>query len=98
MVSHPEQVPRVLPISIRSAISLRGVSIIVLPGDLALQDAMSSRPFIPFEQPKATVCPSKEEVAKLAEVLNSAQKVTILGGAGCAGAHLELVQVAEIGR
>jgi pyruvate dehydrogenase (quinone) len=42
------------------------------------------------------VCPSKEEIAKLAEVLNSAQKVTILGGAGCAGAHQELVQVARL--
>ena len=96
LVSHPEQIPRVIEIAIRTAISLRGVSIIVLPGDVALQDAISSRPFIPFEQPKTMICPSKEEIAKLAEVLNSAQKVTILGGAGCAGAHLEMVQVADL--
>jgi pyruvate dehydrogenase (quinone) len=96
LVSHPEQIPRVLEIAMRTAISIRGVSTIVLPGDLALQDAISDRPFIPFNQPKATVCPSKEEIAKLAEVLNSAQKVTILGGAGCAGAHSELVQVAGL--
>jgi pyruvate dehydrogenase (quinone) len=96
LVSHPEQIPRVLEIAMRTAISMRGVSIIVLPGDLALQDAISDRPFLPFNQPKATVCPSKEEIAKLAEVLNSAQKVTILGGAGCAGAHSELIQVAGI--
>jgi pyruvate dehydrogenase (quinone) len=96
LVSHPEQIPRVLEIAIRTAISLRGVSIIVLPGDLALQDAISSRPFIPFEQPKTMICPSKEEIAKLAEILNSAQKVTILGGAGCAGAHSELIQVAGL--
>jgi len=96
LVSHPEQIPRVLEIAIRTAISFRGVSIIVLPGDLALRDAISSRPFIPFEQPKTMICPSKEEIAKLAEVLNSAQKVTILGGAGCAGAHSELVQIAGL--
>jgi pyruvate dehydrogenase (quinone) len=96
LVSHPEQIPRVLEIAIRTAITFRGVSIIVLPGDLALRDAISSRPFIPFEQPKTTICPSKEEIAKLAEVLNSAQKVTVLGGAGCAGAHLEMVQVAGL--
>jgi pyruvate dehydrogenase (quinone) len=29
------------------------------------------------------------------EILNSARKVTILGGAGCAGAHAELLAVAE---
>ncbi|HEY6757050.1 MAG TPA: ubiquinone-dependent pyruvate dehydrogenase, partial [Nitrososphaera sp.] len=96
MVSHPEQIPRVLEIAIRTAVSLRGVAIVILPGDIALQDAISSRPFIPFEQPKTTICPSKEEIAKLAEVLNSAQKVTILGGAGCAGAHSELIQVAGL--
>jgi pyruvate dehydrogenase (quinone) len=96
LVSHPDQIPRILEIAMRTAVSLRGVSIVVLPGDIALQEAVSSRPFIPFEQPKATVCPSKDEIARLAEVLNSAQKVTILGGAGCAGAHSELIQVAGL--
>ena len=42
------------------------------------------------------ICPSKQEIAMLAEALNSAQKVTILGGAGCAGAHSELIQVAGL--
>lgn len=96
LVSHVEQIPRVLDIAMRTAISLRGVAVIVLPGDVALQDATSSRPFIPFVQPKAVICPSEEEIAKLAEVINSAQKVTILGGAGCAGAHSELVDVARL--
>ncbi|HJR49260.1 MAG TPA: ubiquinone-dependent pyruvate dehydrogenase [Nitrososphaeraceae archaeon] len=96
LVSHPEQVPRVLEIAMRTAVSVRGVAIVVLPGDIALQEADSSRPFIPFEQPKARVCPSKEEIARLVEVLNSAQKVTVLGGAGCAGAHSELIQVAGL--
>ena len=96
LVSHPDQLPRVLEIAIRTAVSLQGVAIIVLPGDVALQEAASGRPFIPFEQHKAIVRPSKEEIANLAEVLNSAQKVTILGGAGCAGAHSELIQVAGL--
>ena len=96
LVSHPDQAARVLDIAMRTAVSLRGVAIIVLPGDIALQEAVSSRPFIPFEQPKAIIRPSKKEIAKLAEILNSAQKVTILGGAGCAGAHSELIQVAGL--
>ena len=32
---------------------------------------------------------------KAAELLNSAQKITILGGAGCQGAHAELLAVAD---
>src|SRR5919108_1281900 len=96
LISHADQVPRILEIAMRTALSLRGVAVIVLPGDVALQDAVSTRPFIPFEQPKSLLCPSKEEITRLAEVLNSAWKVTILGGAGCAGAHSELIEVAGL--
>jgi pyruvate dehydrogenase (quinone) len=96
LISHADQIPRVLEIAMRTAISLRGVAIVVLPGDVALQEAASSRPFIAFEQSKALIRPSKEEIARLAEILNSIQKVTILGGAGCAGAHSELIDVAGL--
>jgi pyruvate dehydrogenase (quinone) len=96
LISHADQVPRILEIAMRTAISLHGVAVVVLPGDVALQEAVSSRQFIPFEQPKAVVSPSKEEITRLAEVLNSAHKVTILGGAGCASAHSELIQIAGI--
>jgi pyruvate dehydrogenase (quinone) len=96
MVSHPEQIPRVLEIAMRTAVSLHGVAIVILPGDIALKESVSNRPFIPFEQPKTRICPSKEEIVRLAEILNSVQKVTILGGAGCAGAHSELIEVAGL--
>ena len=96
LVSHADQIPRILDIAMRTAISLSGVSVIILPGDVALQEASSNRPIISVEQSKAVVCPSKQEIAKLADVLNPAEKVTILGGAGCAGAHSELIEVAGI--
>jgi pyruvate dehydrogenase (quinone) len=96
LVSHADQIPRILDIAMRTALSLSGVSVIVIPGDVALQEAVSNRPIISVEQSKAVVCPSKQEIAKLADVLNPAEKVTILGGAGCAGAHSELIEVAGI--
>jgi pyruvate dehydrogenase (quinone) len=40
------------------------------------------------------VCPSEEEIAALASLLNKSSKITILGGAGCAGAHSELIELA----
>jgi pyruvate dehydrogenase (quinone) len=40
------------------------------------------------------VRPSDAELEILADVLNGSRKATILGGAGCAGAHAELVEVA----
>jgi pyruvate dehydrogenase (quinone) len=96
LASHADQIPRILDIAMRTALSLSEVSVIVLPGDVALQEAVSTRPITRVKQCKAVVCPNQQEIAKLADVLNSAEKVTILGGAGCAGAHSELIEVAGI--
>ena len=52
-------------------------------------------PRVHFHQPKSGVCPSDEEINILAELLNRSKKITILGGAGCAGAHAELIEVAR---
>ncbi len=47
-----------------------------------------------FTNRQSSVCPSDEELNILAELLNRSEKITILGGAGCAGAHAELMEVA----
>jgi pyruvate dehydrogenase (quinone) len=94
LVSDPAQMPRVLEIAIQTAISKRGVSVIVLPGDVALKDAVATTPRVRFREPKSQVCPSDQELNILAELLNRSEKITILGGAGCAGAHRELIEVA----
>src|SRR6266705_6652346 len=77
LVSDPEQMPRVLEIAIQSALSRRGVSVVVLPGDVALRDAVEDTPRIRFTEAKPTVCPSEEEITILAKVLNRSNKVTI---------------------
>jgi pyruvate dehydrogenase (quinone) len=94
LVSQPEQMPRVLEIAIQSALARRGVSVVAIPGDVALREAVEQGPRLHFPEPKPTVCPSEEEIKILAEVLNRSKKITILGGAGCAGAHTELIELA----
>jgi pyruvate dehydrogenase (quinone) len=94
LISQPEQMPRVLEIAMQTALSRRGVSVVALPGDIALREAVEQGPRLHFPEPKPIVCPSEEEIKVLAEVLNRAEKITILGGAGCAGAHAELIEVA----
>jgi pyruvate dehydrogenase (quinone) len=94
LVSQPEQMPRVLEIAMQTAISRRGVAVVVLPGDVAMRDAVEQGPRLHFAEPKPRVCPSDDELATLAKVLNNSKKITILGGAGCAGAHAELIALA----
>jgi len=95
LVSHPEQMPRSLEIAMQTAVSRRGVSVITLPGDVALRDAVGEHPRLTFPEPKPLLCPSDEELTALAKLLNNAQRVTIFGGAGCAGPHSELVELAR---
>src|SRR5580693_2294727 len=95
LISQPEQMPRILEIAMQTAIARRGVAVVVLPGNVALRQAPYQEPRLHFPEPKPTVVPSEDEVLDMAEVLNQAKRVTILGGAGCAGAHSELMQVAD---
>lgn len=94
MVSHPEQIPRLLEIAVQTAVSRRGVSVLVIPGDIALQPAVVSEPRLRFAAATPMVRPSDDEIGRLADLLNGARKITILGGAGCAGAHDQLMELA----
>jgi pyruvate dehydrogenase (quinone) len=95
LISQAEQMPRSLEIAIQTALARSGVSVIAIPGDIALKDAVGSGPRLHFPPPQPTVSPSAEEIAALAGLLNKSQKITILGGAGCAGAHAELIELAS---
>jgi pyruvate dehydrogenase (quinone) len=95
LVSHPEQMPRVLEIAMQTAVSRRGVSVVAIPGDVALQTATVDSPRLHFPPPKPMVLPSDEEIGTLAKLLNDTKKITIFGGAGCAGAHAELIALAD---
>jgi len=94
LVSQSEQMPRVLEIAMQTAVSRRGVAVVVLPGDVALREASQRLSRLQFPEPSPLVCPSDDELAALARLLDGAAKVTILGGAGCAGAHAELIELA----
>jgi pyruvate dehydrogenase (quinone) len=95
LISQPEQLTRVLEIAIRTALSRRGVSVIILPGDIAMRELALGAASPHLVEAKPTVCPADDEIAALAKLLNGAKKITILGGAGCAGAHDELIALAR---
>ncbi|MGA7265247.1 MAG: ubiquinone-dependent pyruvate dehydrogenase [Stellaceae bacterium] len=97
LISGANQMPRVLEVAIREAVGRRGVSVVVIPGDIALQPAANA------PSPKAAgllltrpvVTPEKTDLDRLAALLNGGGRVTILCGSGCAGAHTELLAFGE---
>jgi pyruvate dehydrogenase (quinone) len=95
LVSQPAQMPRTLEIAMQTAISRQGVAVVVLPGDIALKEATAHEPRLKFKPTRPLLRPSDSDLAELVKTLDSAEKVTILAGAGCGGAHGELIEVAD---
>ena len=97
LISGANQMPRVLDVAIREAIGKRGVSVVVMPGDVALQPAADAPPISTagLLLPTPVAMPSKPVLERLAAMLNGDSRVTILCGSGCQGAHDELLAVGE---
>ena len=95
MISTPTQAPRVVAAAIRHAVTAPGVAVITLPGDIADQDATAKAPrYVPVE--RGVVTPSAETVRKLADAINSADKVALFVGAGIVGEHDAVVELADL--
>lgn len=92
-ISDVGQLPRVLTVAMRAAIEMRGVAVLVISGSMFLTDMPNAKPEI-VHPSNARVLPGVEELRRAAEILNASEKVTILAGAGVAGAHDELLAVA----
>ncbi len=96
LVSNPEQMPYILETAIRQAILKKGVSVIVIPGDIMLEQMPKDSKLLWNNPSLPTVMPQKDDISKLADILNENEKVTFLCGAGCKDAHDEVVKAAQI--
>jgi pyruvate dehydrogenase (quinone) len=94
LVSSPHQLPQILSRAMRVAIAKKGVAVVVIPGDVALKPISAKVPawLVPS---KPLLRPNNDDIAALAAMLNSATKVTLMCGAGCSGAHSEVIELAR---
>jgi len=97
LISGASQMPRTLEIAIRQAVGNRGVAVVVMPGDVALQPASDA----PVPKPegllpgRAVAMPARADIDRLATLLNSDGRVTMLCGSGCEGAHDQVLALAD---
>ncbi|AWB87136.1 ubiquinone-dependent pyruvate dehydrogenase [Mycetocola zhujimingii] len=94
LVSSAAQMPRILEIAMRTAIERRGVAVVVIPGDILQQKAEAPRT-VSIRPTHSTVLPDAVGLAEAVRLLDAAPSVTILAGAGVAGAHAEVVALAR---
>ena len=95
-IASAKQMPRVLQIAIQTAISLKGVSVVSLSGDVAMQPIENDELEHPQFLNRPITRPSDTDLQELAILISKAEKITMLCGAGCAGAHDELITLAGL--
>jgi pyruvate dehydrogenase (quinone) len=95
LISSPRQAPRVIQSAVQHAVSKRGVSVVVLPGDVAALAAPSDTAARGPVTAAPLVRPADADLARLADLLNGGKKVALFCGIGCAGAHDEVVALSE---
>jgi pyruvate dehydrogenase (quinone) len=78
LVSNPGLLPQILTRAIRVAVAKRGVAVVVIPGDVALQPLTAEIP--------QWLAPAKP--------IREGSRITLFCGAGCADAHDEVVGLA----
>jgi pyruvate dehydrogenase (quinone) len=94
LVIHAEQLPQILLRAMRVAVAQRGVAVVVLPGDIALQALEKRVPNWILPSPPVLL-PAEDQLQALSELLNRGKRVTLFCGAGCGGAHSEVIALAH---
>jgi pyruvate dehydrogenase (quinone) len=94
LVSNPGQLPQILNRAIRVAVARRGVAVVVIPGDVALKPVDAPVPAWLYPA-KPRIQPNDSDIDQLAALLDEGSRVTLFCGAGCAGAHDEVLALAQ---
>lgn len=95
VISSVEQMPRLLKIAMQTAIAKRGVAVIVISGDVALQEMRATS--IPewVTVPRPIVIPESHLLQEAAKRLNAASRITVFCGIGAALARDALMLLCQ---
>ncbi len=93
MIVTPEQARRKTVAACQAALTKRGVAVLVVPADVANAASHWEPPYAVHAR-RPLVRPSDEDLDAIAAILNKSEAITIYAGAGCAGAHDEVVATA----
>jgi pyruvate dehydrogenase (quinone) len=102
MATDPAQVRHLVDRAVRIALDQRTVTCIVVPNDLAAEDAVETPPHehgtihssVGYVRPR--VLPPPDELERAAALLNAGERVAILIGQGAMHAADEVIEVAEL--
>jgi pyruvate dehydrogenase (quinone) len=95
MILTPEHAQRKTVAACQAALTKRGVAVLIVPADISASNAAHELPYsVHVSHP--IIQPNDDELDKIAEILNNSKAITIFAGAGCQGAHDEVVNTAAL--
>ena len=95
MATTPKQFPRMLQAAMQTAVTLRGVSVVGLPGDLAATECQPVDSSLITYDMSSDIVLEQSWVERLSKWLNKANKITIYCGIGAKDAHQEVVELSQ---
>src|SRR6266700_7220886 len=93
MIVTPEQARRKAVAACQAALTKRGVAVLVVPAAVANAAAADELPYAVHAR-RPLVRPSDADLDEIATIPKNNEAITIYAGAGCAGAHDEVVATA----
>lgn len=96
-VQSPAQLPRMLASAMQHAVSRKGVAVLIIPGDISsvIYDGGDYHQYKPhYSDPR--IFPVKEDLFRIAELINNSNSLAIIAGEGCKGAHDEVIRLSGL--
>lgn len=93
-ITQASQARHIVSMACQAALNQRGLAVVIVPVNISQATVESGLPFVPhIAQPE--IIPSEQEFETITQLLSSSTKISIYAGAGCEGAHDQLVALAE---
>lgn len=94
-LSDVTQMPRLLQEAMQTAVSYRGVAVIIVPRDVSEKEIETENPYIcPIVTGSSAIAPNPDDIQKMADYINQFKNITLYCGMGCHDAVEEVLDIA----
>ena len=93
-ITDPDQLPQLLETAVRNALGHKGVAVLTVPGDIGDRELHADRP-ARFSLTTPTTRPEASAVRRAADVLDRADRITLLVGQGARAARGDVLALAD---
>jgi pyruvate dehydrogenase (quinone) len=93
-IINPGEAKRLTTLAAQAALTKRGVAVLIVPGDISAIE-VDVGPAYSVHVPAPVIRPSDPELDRIAAILNEGGDIAVYAGAGCQGAHAQVVKLCE---